>query len=153
MGLFEGVETAKGMEKNPKLGQGVHTVEIQSCQTKNGFFGNVYIVEYKVLESGNTADIPGCIRGWTQNMDAKNVTEKDAKLGALKAFAAACLGVDPKDQVKVDKDVVPVVKKALEQSVSSDQVFKGVKLRVQVDPTRKTKAGQDFTPHSFAPVK
>jgi hypothetical protein len=152
MGLFEGVETAKGMGNNPKLSAGIHDVEVQNCQAKKGFFGNVYIVEYKVLKSGNTADPVGVTRGWTQNLDAKNETEKDGKLGALKAFASACLGVDPKDADKVEKEVSPIVKKALEQSISQDQVFKGVKVRVQVEAARKTKSNFDFVPHSFSPV-
>jgi hypothetical protein len=147
MGLFEGVESAKMQENNPKLSTGQHRVKIEKCLAKKGFHGNAFICEYRVITSGHASDPVGSLRGWTQNMDKNEAIA----LGNMKAFAAACLGVNPKDQAKVEAEVSPVCKKALEESISSAQIFKGIELDVQVDPEKKTEKGL-FTKHTFAPV-
>jgi hypothetical protein len=127
--MFDGIENAKSGDRLPRLGFGCHLVEILTVKgiTKISGKGTALITRYKVIESGNAADPVGAERDYYQEINTFS-------LGYLVRYAAACLGVDPNDSNAVDAQVRPIVKKTLDAAISSDQVFRGVRLKVQVDP-------------------
>lgn len=148
MGLFKGIKDADTSNRLPKLGFGRHEVEITLVE---GFSykmstGAGIVVNYKVVQSGNPADKVGDERAYFQGITKLT-------LGYIINFAAAALGIDPRDKAKVDAEVRPIVEATMDAAISKEQVFKGVHLIVQVDPSPdKENPSKVHANHTFYPV-
>ena len=149
MDLFQGIENASNSDRLPRLSYGRQRIRIDrmkgiSLQAGNG---TALIVDFTVLESNNKEDPPGATRSYYQGISKFT-------LGYVKNFAAACLGIDPRDTEKVAKEVNPIVKKALDAAIGTEQIFTNVELIVQVDPKEdKEVKGKFHANHVFYPVE
>jgi hypothetical protein len=155
MGMFAGVANAKMSEAQPPLTDGKFRVKFQRCIAKKLFKGgNAFIAEFTIVQSSDLVKHPvGALRGWVQKMEPAEIA-----LGSLKAFGSAVLGVDPRDNAKVEAEIVPILEKSLDAAVSpTENAFGGLEVDVQVDtiqtkPTAKDPQGHPFTKHAWIPI-
>lgn len=103
---------------------------------------DLYIVEADILESNNSDRPPGSFASWLVNM------KHDAALGNIKGFLAACNGIDAADQEKIDEEIDDDV---ADYSISEDNPLAGTEVEL-ICTNIKTKAGGDFTLHTWSPA-
>jgi hypothetical protein len=147
MSMFKGIATASNTARLPRLSPGIHEVvvdQIEGISPRGG--GAAVITDYTVVKSGNPADPVGCKRSYYQ-------TVKTDSLGFVKLYCAALLGVDPKDNEKVEKEISPVAEETMNSAISAAQPFRGTRLGVQVDLVADKKdASKKHANHVFSPV-
>lgn len=145
MGIYDGMGDAKISNKLPSLGEGKYVVQIEKIghfPTRAGY--NATCAEFSVLESSNADHPVGVKRSYFQKMNV------DAAMGALKQFACALSGIDPKDTAKV-KEQARNLEEFLELAISKENPARG--LRVGVNLVKiTTKDGKPFGKHDWFPV-
>jgi hypothetical protein len=150
MGIFTGIGEAQVGMGNVYFLHGIYKVEVLEVKLlRSRKREDLYIVEVLILESDNPERKPGMKASWVVNL------KQDAALGNIKGFLGSALGVDPYDAealkeafLENGKDTTEAV---AEQSVSADNPLKGTALKLTCI-NKKTKAGMDFTVHTWEPV-
>ncbi len=137
MGAFDGydVDNAKPGASKDYLKPGTHYVLIRNMKTDNRFADGAqyFLAEFDVLRSSNAEQ--GDTGSWCPLLK-KNTPA----IGDVRSLIAACYGA-PIEQVNAA---------ALNLAVDAKQPCKGKPVRIDVKPG-KTKAGNDFSYHSFSP--
>jgi len=143
MSLFNGIRDAKVGQGGVYFLPGLYEVEIQKVHTLvSRKREDLFIVEAKILESNNPDRAPGSSASWLVNF------KQDAALGNIKGFIAACNGIDPADEVRVNDEVDEDV---CEYVVSEENPLAGTRVKLEA-VMKKTKSGGDFTLHIWNPV-
>jgi hypothetical protein len=134
--LFSNIEKAEFFANGKYVTPGLHLAEIVKVKSgvtrlKKPF----YVVEMKVVESSNEKEHPiGTTMSWMVMLD------NDAALGNIKHFLSVAAGKDIKDVTEADG----------EESVSEENPFGGLSIRVMA-VNIKTRANKDFTKVTFMP--
>jgi len=144
MGLFDGIENAKVGQGGVYFLPGKYQVELDkvfAMQSRKR--EDLFIAECMILESDNSERKPGTKASWIVNF------KHDAALGNIKGFLAACNGIDPADQVKVDEEITSDV---CEYAVDDENPLAGTRVNL-VAVQKETRAGNPFTLHIWSPVE
>lgn len=143
MGLFTGVEDAKVGQGGVYFLAGKYLVEVVKCFAMSSRKReDLFIVECMIHESNNAERPAGTTASWIVNF------KHDAALGNIKGFIAACNGIDPSDEAKVNEEVNEEV---CEYAVDDDNPLAGTTLQVTATQIT-TRDGGPFTLHSWEPV-
>lgn len=145
MGLFDGLQNAQVFERGQYLTPGEYTLEIQKTIAKRSQnSGDVFIVEFTILESNNPEKPVGSRASWVQSF--KNVT---IALSSIKEFLLAALGVDTSDKAKL-REVEPRIEDIMNTCVASpgDNPLTGERIKVSVVNVT-TKKGGPFSRHDW----
>lgn len=136
MGLFSGIENAKATEGGNYLKPGVYDVEVVRLavgQTRKKV--DFFAADLRVIGTNNPDHRPGDVVNWFVGLD------KDAALGNIKAFAAACLSSEgPIDQSTITEAVMDGLVEKGGEAVA------GTRLKVQVSLV-DTKSGGKYSKH------
>ncbi len=122
-------------------------VKIKRCFFNEGFKQDpAFIAEFEVVSS-NLPNVPeGLERSWYQGkLDDKQI--RKTALGEICAFVGAALGLDANDE-----DVREQIQAQMTEITGKDNPLNGMVIECQTW-NKKTKAGNDFTKHAFAPVQ
>lgn len=130
-------------DKLPNLPAGRYAVEITKCKDVEGRSGDLFfIVELKIQESDNSAVSVGA--AYSQVIKFNN----DMGPINVKRFILAANGFDPNDAANDDE----VGEDEVEFVLSEEQPLAGLVMDLQCDMI-KTKAGKDFTKHTWFAVE
>lgn len=123
---------------------GDHVVEILAIKFKESDTDSkiFFIAEYKVLETTSDKVQVGEAYAWVHDMTNKFFGASNTKM-----FIAAAIGFE----VKSDK-AKALTRKDVEEAWGEDQPFAGEKINLNTK-NRKTKAGNDFTVHTWSPAE
>ncbi len=148
-------------------GEGLFEVEVISTLRKMGWNENftartkeLFIAEFKIISVESTSDAvlkahpPGSTASWT----CKDPSEGGC--GDVKNFCLAVTGTDPRSVKDSDEELQNLATllclaamgeaEAFKQLEQPENFFIGQKLRLETK-TIKTKAGKDFTKHTWSP--
>lgn len=144
-GLFDDIDKAQISTGGPKLNPGHnYALEILSCELKNGFYGQTFIMETVVQASDDPALPPGTRPSWTANMK-----HSPTKGNILCLIASAC-GIDPKaEEERMRAEVKPAVAVHV---VSPANPLRGRCVLAAASET-ETKAGFDMLVVKWSPCK
>ncbi len=150
--MWDGLEDAELFERGKYMEPNfIGVVEIKKTLAKETLKnGMAFIVEMVVLKTNMPDKHPENQRvTWYQGLKDKTVA-----FPAIAAWAAACLGFDPKgDKSKIKEEVQPLLPAAMKEATDNpeDNPFIGVKLELSTFLV-KTKKGGDFTVYDFKPL-
>lgn len=123
--------------------------EIKAEESKQG--KHSFVAAYKVIANDGKGNPVGSEASWVQTIPEKVLASdpkaKERALGTIKQFLAACLG----DLGAFDAEGGPKASELFQLATSAAQPLRGTNVRVRVR-TKVTKAGNDFSVHSFAPI-
>lgn len=124
-------------------GSGEHVVEIKQIKFKESDTDSRvwFVVEFTVLETTSESVKKGEVYAWVHDM-----TNKFFGASHVKQFIAAAIGFEPKSQEAKD-----IGRDTVEEAWAEDQPFTGEKVNLETR-NKKTKAGHDFTVHSWTPA-
>jgi len=149
MGILQGLGAAKPSMKSDVFTSGSYRVQLLSPAVKlftspkdgNAFF----IVACKVLE--NDAGVPpGSQRSWVMR-----VSGNASALGNIKAFFAACVGVNPDATDLASVEMLAQIDEAFVEKVVAEDTFSGMILDLSVREI-VTKKGTPFSVHLWRAV-
>lgn len=158
--LFKGMKDAPMFGRGVYMAEGVYEVEITNIFVKPRFKGgNVFVTEFKILESNNEKHKPGTTGSWVPKIELPNT------FGDVKSLMFAATGTDPKT-VKAEDAALHAqasmlaraacgsesAKAELKQAGLDDPSIVGCRVRLECTQT-KTKAGGDFTRYAWAPAE
>ena len=156
----------KGMKEAPMFGrgnymndEGVYLVELTNVFVKPRWKGgNIFVAEFKILESNNDAHKAGSSRSWAPKLELPNT------FGDIKALVLAAIGTDPKSVTEADKalhEQATLLARAVCGSESAKAELKtagiddfslvGCRVRLETMPT-KTKENKPFTRYTWSPA-
>jgi hypothetical protein len=148
---FAGARSANTSQQGNYFSPGRYKVKIKNCvyrPTQNS--GDVFLVETQILETSDPIKHPiGADRTWIQGTKNKNVY-----LSAVKAFAAAAVGLDlknPEHQAVFDAKVVPQVEETLLAAITKNALGGRILWVDVTEKEKKTKPGENFNLHTFGP--
>jgi hypothetical protein len=163
--IFGNMEKASMSDKGSFFPGGLYTCALKSMEYRNGFKGQSFIAKFEVLESNNPDCAVGSTRSWIVKLDKQET--KEQAMGDIKALIFALLGKSAKDVGSADKNplahkqAVALFKAHIDENYGPK--FKAefgvdapslVGRPVSLEATSvKTKAGGDFTRHSWSPKK
>lgn len=148
MGFFDGLSQAPVYEKGQFFEPGDYKLDIQKViPAKSTRKGDMFIVEFVVLESNNPNVPPGSRRTWMQKL-----LDKQIAFPAIVEFVIAASGVSTDDKETVAK-VRGVIEDVMNQCNASndDNPLTGRQVYLNAFQ-RKTLKGTDFTVHNWKPV-
>lgn len=138
-GLFTGANEAKVGGGGVYFLDGIYRVEVvRAFVMQSRKKEDLFIAEFKILESDNDARRAGMRCSWCVSL------KQDAALGNIKGFVAAATDTDPEDDQEDWEE-------AIEMAVSKDNPLAGAIVDLEAT-TVKTRAGNDFTKHTWSPV-
>ena len=145
MGLFDGIGKVDATTSPIYFLSGSYIVEVIKCFTMTSRKkDDLFIVETLILESDNGERKPGTKASWCVNF------KQDAALGNIKGFVAACNGIKPTDNERVNDEITDeICEFAVDEK---DNPLAGVKLKL-VCVNKKTKEDKDFTVHMWDPIE
>lgn len=148
--IWDGIEDAEIFERGNYVKPGFDgIVEMRRTIAKSTLkTGLAFIVEMRALESNLTDHPVGSKLTWFQKM-----TDKTVAFPAVKAWVAACLGLEAHQKEEIERDVSPHVKELMKQATDNPDAndFVGIKLRLRTTQV-KTQKGLDFTRYDFSPT-
>lgn len=135
--------TAGGGGGDYLSGAGEYVVEIKEIKCKESDTDSRIwlVVEFKILEKNSGKGEVGEVYAWVHDLTNKFFGASNTKL-----FVAAAIGFDPKSQEAKD-----IGRNDVEEAWGEDQPFTGEKVNLETK-NKKTKAGHDFTVHSWTPA-
>lgn len=136
MSIFDDIDKAEVFGAGAYFEPGEYLVKINAIKYNKGFKGEFYIIECILEESDNEKMIVG--RTYNQVI---NLSRKETGPGNVKAFLAAALDVDPKDESVKWGELA-------EKACSEENPFAGLQMRLKTFE-RQTKAGGVFTVHQW----
>ena len=162
--MFAGMDTAPLFGTGQYFSEGEFVVKAKSLKVHSGYKGTVFIAEFEVVESNNTADPPGATRSWVVKMGAQN---KNAFSDIKSLMFALALDVDPKKVPPPESDpaihaqATEFVKIACDadyaKSKGADPTqLEGMPVRLstfgkKTRPSPEKPQGGTFTVHAWAP--
>ena len=158
MGRFSGVASVQTNQGGLYFLDGDYEVEVEETKMVRNRKGiDCFIISATVLKSTNSQRAVGCKPAQVIPMKPDLLP---TALGAIKAFAAAVMGIENPDGYKEeckkgegqDEANDRFWEESLEALVSDEQPAKGTKLHLNV-ATIKTKAGNDFSKHVWSALK
>lgn len=155
MGFFDEIDNAPTGYGRNYLAPGEYickVLEIKEIKPEDSFKGNHSFIASLRVVSGQGQCAPGFEGSWVQTIPQK-VTASDPKakeraLGTIKQFLASMLG----SLDAFETEGAPKTSEVFAMATSAAQPFKDTLLRVTVR-SKVTKAGKDFSVHTFAPVE
>lgn len=150
MGLWDGIQNAQIFDKGSFFGEGMYDVEILRCLTKQTQrSGLAFIAECRVINSNNPGDPIGQTRTWFQSMKNLSVAHS-----AIKEFAAAVLGFDPKtEKQRIDAELGQKLPAILDGVTGQQNAFAGRVVHLETFITKTREKGTDFTVHRWSPAE
>ena len=155
--LFKGMKDAPMFGKGTYMGEGVYVVELTNLFVKQRWKGgNVFVAEFKVVESNNEKHKPGSSGSWVPKIENPNT------FGDIKSLVFAALGIPP--SVAKDNEALHAQASMLARAVCGSEAAKaelkaagvedyslvGRQVRLECVQT-KTKEQKDFTRYTWAP--
>lgn len=149
--LWDGLEDAEIFERGKYMEANfIGIVEMKKTLAKETLKnGMAFIVEMEVIKTNMPDKHPeGQKVTWYQGLKDKTVA-----FPSIAAWAAACLGINPKGDKAKLKEVQPLLPEAMKEATDSpeDNPFIGVQLKLSTFMV-KTKKGGDFTVYDFEPL-
>lgn len=140
MGKFSGIEDASISSGGVYFLAGKYIVKVKRCFTmRSRKKEDLFIVECEIIESTNEDRPAGTSASWVVNF------KQDAALGNIKGFIGAANGLE--DEASINAEVTEEV---CEYVVSDDNPLAGTVLLLEATDV-KTRAGNPFTKHAWAP--
>jgi hypothetical protein len=158
--LFEGMGKAPMFGRGNYMAEGLYVVELTNVFVKPRFKGgNVFIAEFKILESNNDKHKVGTSGSWCPKLELPNT------FGDIKSLVFASTGTDPKsvkaEDVEAHNDATLLARAACgSDSAKKELEAKGIKgeaasivgARVRLECIQtKTKENKDFTRYTWSP--
>lgn len=160
--LFSGMQNAPMFGRGNYMGEGLYKVEIQKVFVKKRFKGgNVFICEFKILESNNEKHKVGTTGSWCPKLELPNT------FGDIKSLMFSATGTNPKDVKAEDESAhrqatllaraacgSEAAQKELEAElkavgIDSDGSVVGAVVALECVQT-KTKENKDFTRYTWS---
>lgn len=157
--LFGGMQNAPIFGRGNYMKEGNYLVQITNIFVKPRFKGgNVFVAEFKVLESDNPEQKVGGSGSWVPKIETPNT------FGDIKSLMFAATGTDPKhvknEDSKAHGEATRMAKAACGSESAKAELAKegiedgfliGLKVKLECNVV-KTKAGTDFTRYTWSPV-
>jgi hypothetical protein len=158
--LFAGMANAPMFGRGNYMAEGVYLVEITNVFVKPRFKGgNVFIAEFKILESNNEKHKVGTTGSWCPKIELPNT------FGDIKSLMFAASGTDPKAVKQEDTAAhgqasllaraacgSEAAKKELAALGVDDPSIVGCQVRLECTQT-KTRENRDFTRYTWSPAE
>lgn len=152
--IWDGSEEAEVFEKGQYMPGGFDgLVEIEKTILKETrASGMAFIVEMRVIESNLDDCAPGQKRTWFQSLK-----DKDIAFPAIKEWAAAVAGIDPRNKDEVEAALGPDAPTPLNKVMANatdnpdDNDFVGCRVLLETF-MKETKKKTDFTVHVWKPI-
>jgi len=148
MGIFDGMATAKTFAQPNYLKPGLYDLRIVRClvlDTQRSGVG--FIVELEVLSSTHSDHPVGSTASWFQGMSKNHATAE----GAIKEFVCALMGIELKDETRIQNEINPNIIGWLEAAIGPQNIFRGRCIHVETFMKKTRERGLDFTVHRWTP--
>lgn len=146
MGLFDGIGKVDATMSPIYFLPGSYVVEIVRCfcmQSRKK--EDLFIAETTITESDNEERPAGTKASWCVNF------KQDAALGNIKGFVAACNGIKPTNNKKVNAEITDeICDYAVDEK---DNPLAGILLKLVCVNKVIEKTGKDFTVHMWDPME